>query len=68
MSNENELITIEIRGREQVAVEAAEKVAALFLSSGPGRPYRMPSKDEVRVLVYVNAQRGPEAGGVPEPE
>ncbi|MER7539389.1 hypothetical protein ABTX77_32085 [Streptomyces sp. NPDC097704] len=46
-------ITIEIRGREAAAVEAAEKIAGLFLSSGPGQPRRTPGEEAVRVLVYA---------------
>ncbi|MEV8626018.1 DUF6207 family protein [Streptomyces sp. NPDC051079] len=61
------IITIEIRGREAAAMDAAERIAGLFLSSGPGRPSRTPGEDEVRVLVHADVSRRSEEGGIPDP-
>ncbi|MDX3539640.1 hypothetical protein PV721_36005 [Streptomyces sp. MB09-01] len=50
MNHEN-VITIEIRGQEPAAVEAAQRISELFLSSGPCRLRRTPGEAEVQVLV-----------------
>ncbi|MER7514242.1 hypothetical protein ABTX82_38900 [Streptomyces lavendulae] len=62
MSDES-VITVEIRGHERAALEAAHQISNLFLSSGPCRLRRTPGKDEVQVLVYADVERGPGEGG-----
>ncbi|MEU3726756.1 DUF6207 family protein [Streptomyces sp. NPDC031705] len=67
MSDES-VITIEIRGPEKAALEAAHRISALFLSSGPCRMRRTPGEDEVRVSVYADVHRAPGEGGYIDPE
>ncbi|WP_331740711.1 hypothetical protein [Streptomyces sp. NBC_01006] len=67
MSDES-VITIEIRGREEAALEAAHRVSGLFLSSGPCRLQRTPGVDEVRVFVYADVSRAASQGGYLDPE
>lgn len=62
MSDES-VITIGIRGRETAALEAAHRISALFLSSGPCRIRRTPGEDEIQVSVYADVRRGPAEGG-----
>lgn len=66
MSDE-QVITIEIRGGEQAALEAARRISGLFLSSGPCRLRRTPGEDEVQVLVYADVARDPGEGGYLDP-
>lgn len=66
MSDES-VITIEIRGREKAALEAAHRISTLFLASGPCRPRRTPGQEEVQVLVHADIDRG-EEGGYLDPE
>ncbi|OKI61545.1 DUF6207 family protein [Streptomyces sp. MJM1172] len=61
------LITIEIRGSEKAAVEAAQRIAALSLSSGLCRLKRTPGERDVEVRVYADVARGPQDGGYPNP-
>ncbi|MFE2330123.1 hypothetical protein ACFXD5_40515 [Streptomyces sp. NPDC059385] len=65
--DDKSLITIEIRGHEPAAMEAAQRISHLFLSSGPCRPRRTPGEDEVRVLVYADVSRHPVEGGYFDP-
>ncbi|WP_030873595.1 hypothetical protein [Streptomyces sp. NRRL F-2747] len=67
MSDES-VITIEIRGHEKAAVQAAQRVSDLFLSSGPCRLRRTPGEDEVQVFVYADVSRGPGEGGYLDPD
>lgn len=60
-SDEN-VITVEIRGHEQAAIEAAQRISDLFLSSGPCRLRRTPDGNEVQVLVHADVTRGPGQG------
>ncbi len=66
--NDENVITIEIRGHEPAAVEAAQRISELFLSSGPCRLRRKPGEDVVSVLVYADVDRGPGDGGYLDPE
>ncbi|MFE9469284.1 hypothetical protein ACFYNW_37820 [Streptomyces virginiae] len=66
--NDENVITIEIRGHEPAAVEAAQRISELFLSSGPCRLRRTPGEAEVQVLVYADVARSPEEGGYLKPE
>nr|WSW48711.1 hypothetical protein OG296_36870 [Streptomyces sp. NBC_01001]WSW49882.1 hypothetical protein OG296_43510 [Streptomyces sp. NBC_01001] len=66
MSDES-VITIEIRGHEKAALEAAHRVSHLFLSSGTCRLRRAPGEDEVQVLVYADVSRSPGEGGYVDP-
>ncbi|MFF4105392.1 hypothetical protein [Streptomyces sp. NPDC001903] len=66
MSDES-MITIEIRGQEKAALEAAHLVSNLFLSSGPCRLRRTLSEDEVQILVYADVRREPGQGGYLDP-
>ncbi|MER5967813.1 hypothetical protein [Streptomyces sp. NPDC002057] len=61
MSDES-VITIEIRGREQAALEAAHRISDLFRSSGPCRLRRTPGEQDVRVLVYADVHQDPREG------
>ncbi|MFI1652161.1 DUF6207 family protein [Streptomyces avidinii] len=63
--NDENVITIEIRGHEPAAVAAAQRISELFLSSGPCRLRRTPGEDEVKVLVYADVSRKPDEGGYP---
>lgn len=67
MSDEN-VITIEIRGCEKAAPEAAHRISHLFLSSGPCRLRRTPGEDEVRVLVHADVAREAGEGGYLDPD
>lgn len=67
MSDES-VITIEIRGHEKAALEAARRISDLFLSSGPCRLRRTPGKDEVEVLVHADVARGASEGGYLDPD
>ncbi|MGW6971640.1 hypothetical protein [Streptomyces sp. NPDC054952] len=58
MSDES-VITIEIRGHEKAALEAAHQISTLFLSSGPCRLRRTPGEDEVQVLVHADVGLDP---------
>ncbi|MFH7596737.1 hypothetical protein WDV06_16790 [Streptomyces racemochromogenes] len=51
------VITIEIRGLEPAALKAAERISALFPTSGGGLPRRAGGEDEV--LVTIRADLGP---------
>lgn len=66
MSDES-VITIEIRGHERAALEAAHRISALFLSSGPCRLRRTPGEEIVEVRVYADVRRRPDAGGYSAP-
>ncbi|WKV75981.1 hypothetical protein AW27_033395 [Streptomyces sp. PCS3-D2] len=66
--NDENVITIEIRVHEPAAVQAAQRISELFLSSGPCRPRRTPSEAEMQVLVYADVHRSPDGGGYLEPE
>ncbi|WP_405419204.1 hypothetical protein [Streptomyces erythrochromogenes] len=57
------VITIEIRGHEPAAVEAAQRISELFRSSGPCRLRRTPGEAEVQVLVYADVHRSSDEGG-----
>ncbi|WP_189829015.1 hypothetical protein [Streptomyces subrutilus] len=61
------MITIEIRGNEKAALEAAHRISTLFLSSGPCRLRRTPGEDEVKVLVHADVSRDVGAGGYLDP-
>ncbi|MEV7416486.1 DUF6207 family protein [Streptomyces sp. NPDC089919] len=61
------LITIEIRGSEKAAVEAAQRIADLFLSSGPCRLKRTPGERDVEVRVYADVARRAKDGGYRDP-
>ncbi|MFB6865979.1 hypothetical protein ACFCZQ_09565 [Streptomyces virginiae] len=65
--NDENVITIEIRGHEPAAVEAAQRISELFLSSGPCRLRRTPGEAEVQVLVYADVHRSPDEGGYLDP-
>ncbi|MFI5642961.1 hypothetical protein ACIA8H_37000 [Streptomyces goshikiensis] len=65
--NDENVITIEIRGHEGAAVEAAQRISELFLSSGPCRLRRTPGEVEVQVLVYADVARSREEGGYLDP-
>lgn len=67
MSNES-MITIEIRGRENAALEAVHRISGLFLSSGPCRLRRTPGEDEVQVLVHADVARAVGEGGYRDPD
>ncbi|MEU9031905.1 hypothetical protein AB0D46_31190 [Streptomyces sp. NPDC048383] len=67
MSDES-VITIEIRGNERAALEAAHRISTLFLSSGPCRLRRTPGEDEVQVLVHADIDRGSGEGGYLDPD
>lgn len=67
MSDEN-VITIEIRGHEKAVLEAAHRISALFLSSGPCQLRRTPGEDEVQVLVHADISRGSGDGGYLDPD
>ncbi|GGU11496.1 hypothetical protein GCM10010272_65940 [Streptomyces lateritius] len=67
MSDDEGLITIEIRGSEKAAVEAPHRISDLFLSSGPCRLKRTPGEEHVEVRVYADVARGPKDGGTPIP-
>ncbi|MFJ4320660.1 hypothetical protein ACIP46_36070 [Streptomyces lavendulae] len=67
MSDNEGLITIEIRGSEKAAVEAAQRISDLFLSSGPCQLRRIPGERDVEVCVYADVSRGPLDGGYPDP-
>ncbi|MGW2997461.1 hypothetical protein ACWDA9_39300 [Streptomyces sp. NPDC001193] len=67
MSDES-VITIEIRGQEKAALEAAQRISALFLSSGPCRLRRTPSEAEIQLLVYADVSRDPGEGGYLDPD
>lgn len=56
------VITIEIRGLESAAVQAAEQISALFSSSGPGLPSRTGAEDEVVVRIRADIGRAPGDG------
>ncbi|MFD3757986.1 hypothetical protein [Streptomyces sp. NPDC058622] len=62
MSDES-MITIEVRGHEKAALEAAHRISALFLSSGPCRLRRTPGEDEVQLLVHADVAKGAGEGG-----
>ncbi|MFF3652719.1 DUF6207 family protein [Streptomyces sp. NPDC002181] len=62
MSDES-VITIEIRDQEKAALEAAQRISALFLSSGPCRMRRTPGEAGVQLLVYADVSRSPGEGG-----
>ncbi|MFF3214181.1 hypothetical protein ACFYYB_26340 [Streptomyces sp. NPDC002886] len=62
MSDES-VITIEIRGPEEAALEASRRISELFLSTGPCRLRRTPGEPDVEVLVYANVHRSPGEGG-----
>ncbi|MFJ3637834.1 hypothetical protein [Streptomyces sp. NPDC090112] len=62
MDDEN-VITTEIRGHEPAAVEAAQRISELFLSSGPCRLRRTPGEAEVQVLLYADVHCSPDEGG-----
>uniref|UniRef100_A0AAU2JIJ2 4-oxalocrotonate tautomerase domain-containing protein n=1 Tax=Streptomyces sp. NBC_00049 TaxID=2903617 RepID=A0AAU2JIJ2_9ACTN len=64
--NDENVITIEIRGHEPAAVAAAQRISELFLSSGPRRLRRTPG--EVQVLVYADASRNAGEGGYLAPD
>ncbi|MFG2234916.1 hypothetical protein ACGFNX_33830 [Streptomyces sp. NPDC048723] len=66
--NDENVITIEIRGHEPAAVAAAQRISELFLSSGPCRLRRTPGEEEVQVLVYADVTRNPDQGGYFDPE
>ncbi|MFE3865538.1 hypothetical protein ACFXPT_34690 [Streptomyces goshikiensis] len=66
--NDENVITIEIRGHEKAALEAAHRISALFLSSGPCRLQRTPGEDEVQVLVHADVGRGAGEGGYLDPD
>ncbi|KIF02631.1 hypothetical protein PL81_28860 [Streptomyces sp. RSD-27] len=57
------MITIEIRGLESAAVQAAEQISALFFSSGPGLPDRTGGEDEVVVRIRADIGRAPAVDG-----
>lgn len=65
--SESSVITIEIRGQEKAALEAAHRISTLFLSSGPCRLRRTPGEAEVQVLVYADVHRSPGEGGYLDP-
>lgn len=65
--SEESLITIEIRGHEKAALEAAHGISSLFLSSGPCRLRRTPGEDKVEVLVHADISRGAGEGGYLDP-
>ncbi|MFJ6486713.1 MULTISPECIES: hypothetical protein [unclassified Streptomyces] len=65
--NDENVITIEIRGHEPAAVEAAQRISELSLSSGPCRLRRTPGEAEVQVLVYADVHRSPDEGGYADP-
>ncbi|MEU9236131.1 hypothetical protein [Streptomyces subrutilus] len=67
MSDES-VITIEIRGHEKAALEAAHRISALFLSSGSCRLRCKPGEDEVQVLVHADVCRGADEGGYLDPD
>ncbi|MFD3556825.1 hypothetical protein ACFWWA_32675 [Streptomyces goshikiensis] len=67
MSDDN-VITIKIRGHEKAALEAANRISALFLSSGPFRLRRTPGEDEVEVLVHADVARRVGEGGYLDPD
>ncbi|MFE5537088.1 hypothetical protein [Streptomyces sp. NPDC056492] len=67
MSDES-MITIEIRGQEKAALEAAQRISALFLSSGPCQLRRTPGEGEVQLLVYADVSREPDEGGYLDPD
>ncbi|MCC0093249.1 hypothetical protein K7B10_00160 [Streptomyces flavotricini] len=67
MSDES-VITIEIRGQEKAALKAAQRISALFLSSGPCRLRRTPGEDEVQLLVHADVSREPGEGGYLDPD
>ncbi|MFD7084959.1 hypothetical protein [Streptomyces sp. NPDC059918] len=66
MSDES-VITIEIRGQEKAALEAAQRISALFLSSGPCRLRRIPGEAEVQLIVHADVSRDPGEGGYLDP-
>ncbi|MFK0202063.1 hypothetical protein [Streptomyces lavendulae] len=66
--NDENVITIEIRGNEKAALEAAHRISSLFLSSGPCRLRRTPGEDEVEVLVHADVARGAGEGGYLDPD
>ncbi|MFJ3205712.1 hypothetical protein [Streptomyces sp. NPDC086989] len=66
--SDGSIITVEIRGLEPAAVEAAARVSDLFFSRGPCRPRRIPGVDEVIVLVYADVSQRAGGGGYPAPE
>lgn len=57
--NDENVITIEIRGHEPAAVAAAQRISELFLSSGPCWLWRTPGVAELqwRVSRAVTASR-----------
>ncbi|MFF4104275.1 hypothetical protein [Streptomyces sp. NPDC001903] len=67
MSDES-MITIEIPGQEKAALEAAQRISALFLSSGPCRLRLTPGQTEVQLLVRANVSRDPGEGGYLDPD
>ncbi|MEU3406488.1 hypothetical protein ABZ766_21460 [Streptomyces sp. NPDC006670] len=60
--NANE-ITIEIRGPESAAVEAAEQISALFSTTVPAPPRPMRGGDEVLVRIRAELGPAPDDGG-----
>ncbi|MFD9724606.1 DUF6207 family protein [Streptomyces sp. NPDC059072] len=67
MSDES-VITIDIRGHEKAAVEAEQRISALFLSSDSCRLQRTPGEDKVSVRVYADIGRDPGEGGYLAPD
>ncbi|GAA3371240.1 hypothetical protein GCM10020367_21100 [Streptomyces sannanensis] len=59
------LIQVEINGAdEETVLRAAQQIAGLWLSSGPGRVRRVPGEDGVRVTVWADTHRTREEGGL----
>ncbi|CAM5520795.1 MULTISPECIES: DUF6207 family protein [Streptomyces] len=45
---------------EKTATAAAQAVCALWWSSGPSQPWRIPGEPGVRVRAYVDIRRAPD--------
>ncbi|MER6218181.1 MULTISPECIES: hypothetical protein [unclassified Streptomyces] len=57
------VITIEIRGLESAALQAAEQIAALFPQAGPVLPERRRGEDEVTVRIRADLGSVPPDSG-----
>ncbi|MFE5534793.1 hypothetical protein [Streptomyces sp. NPDC056492] len=66
--SDESVITIEIRGHERAALDAAQRISDLFLSSGLCRLLRKPGEDEMGVLVHADVASGAGKGGYLDPE